>query len=375
MLEEGTRVGGFRVEQVLGRGGMAIVYRAIQLRLDRPVALKVLNPALAADHQFVQRFQLEGVNSARLEHPHIVPVYEAGEEGGHVFLAMKLVDGETLGALLHRRGALPGDEALPILADIAKALDHAHGRGFIHRDVKPGNVLLEAEGHVYLSDFGLSKAVGTRGITSTGQWMGTAEYMAPEQAQAVEVDYRADLYAFGCVAFECLTGDPPFLADTPLAVMMAHATQDIPSATARNLSLTPSVDEVMRRAMAKQPSGRYASALDVVEALAAAMEERRLTSDAEPADGQRRFGPRRTRPPEPPPTQPAGDWPTSTPPVPAVDTGPDPSVLFCPSCVDRVDPGDRFCGSCGSPLGWCRSCSGPMLAADRFCPHCGTPVS
>jgi serine/threonine protein kinase len=233
VIEPGARIGGFEVQEMLGRGGMAVVYRATQVRLQRPVALKVLNPVLATDESFVQRFHAEGINSARLEHPNIVPVYEAGEDGGYAFLAIKLVEGETMGSYLERRGALPPHEALTLLADVAEALEYAHGVGFIHRDVKPGNVLIDMRGHVYLSDFGLSKALGTTGLTSTGQWMGTAEYMAPEQARGGEVDRRVDLYALGCMAFECLTGRPPFEADDLVVMIMAHATREVPSVARR----------------------------------------------------------------------------------------------------------------------------------------------
>ena len=165
------------------------------------------NPALAADEKLFERFQIEGINAARLDHANIVPIYEAGEDQGYSFLAMKLIDGESFSSVIARTASLPGDDAVRVLTDVARALDYAHGRGFIHRDVKPANVLIDRAEHVFLSDFGLSKDMGSRGITSTGQWMGTAEYMAPEQAAGRTIDFRADLYALGCVAFECLTGD------------------------------------------------------------------------------------------------------------------------------------------------------------------------
>lgn len=367
MIPAGTTVGGFRVEHLVGKGGMASVYRAVQVRLDRPVALKVLNPALAADEQFFQRFQLEGINAARLDHPNVVPVYEAGEDGTYAFLAMKLIDGETFSTVISRRESVDPSEALPILADVARALDYAHGMGFLHRDVKPANVLIDRGGHVYLSDFGLSKDIGRRGLTGTGQFMGTAEYMPPEQAAGKPVDHRADLYALGCVAFECLTGDPPYLADNAMAVMMAHTSADIPSASVKNRSLSEDVDAVLRRAMAKDPVERFTSALALVESLQAAIEGRELTPEGEPVDGftmSTDAPPRPTPPPAPPPVV-TPQWPTSVPPQ-------APSILYCPRCAGLVEADDVFCGGCGIRILWCPACRGPRVATDRFCPTCGS---
>jgi len=359
-------VGTFRVEGLLGKGGMAAVYRAIQVRLDRPIALKVLNPALAADESFFQRFQIEGVNAARLDHPNIVPVYEAGEDGGYAYLAMKLIDGESFSSVVARERRIEPKEAVRVLTDVARALDYAHGMGFVHRDVKPGNILIDRGGHVFLSDFGLSKDTQTRGITATGQWMGTAEYMAPEQATGGVLDHRADLYALGCVAYECLTGDPPYLAENPFAVMMAHANAEIPGAARLNSALHASVDAVLRRAMAKDPAERYPASLALVESLAAAIDGRHLTAMAEPAQGYRIYGGELTALEEhvvTPAQQDAG-WPMSAPPS-------SPQILFCPNCVGVVERDDLFCGGCGVRVLWCHACNGPRVESDRFCPHCG----
>jgi serine/threonine-protein kinase len=376
MIEPGTVVGAFRVEGVIGKGGMASVYRAVQVRLDRPVALKVLEPMLALDEQFVERFKIEGINAARLDHPNIVPVFEAGEDGGYVFLAMKLVDGESLSSLIARRRTLSCAELVPTLKDIAHALDYAHKMGFVHRDVKPGNVLIDRGGHVFLSDFGLSKNMGTRGITGTGQWMGTAEYMAPEQASGGALDYRADLYAMGCMAFECLTSDPPFLADNPFAVMLAHATAEIPSASERIADLPPGIDEIFRRAMAKQPEDRYPAALAFVESLQAAAESRTLTTDAEPASGYRSYaGPMGAPAPadvarnDDVPSFPSSSPPRTSEQPQAPSTSE--SNMFCPRCIGPVEHDDLFCGGCGERMLWCNSCRGPRIESDRFCPHCG----
>lgn len=359
-------IGAFRVESIIGKGGMASVYRAIQVRLDRPVALKVLNPALAADEGFFQRFQIEGINSARLDHIHIVPVYEAGEDSGYAFLAMKLIEGETLSAVIGRSPAVEPKLAVRVITDLARALDYAHHLGFVHRDVKPGNVLIDRGGHVFLSDFGLSKNTTSRGITATGQWMGTAEYMAPEQASGGALDHRADLYALGCVGFECLTGNPPYLGENPFAVMMQHASSDIPSANAYNASLPPSVDLVLNRAMSKDPADRYPAALALAESLACALEGRPLTSAAEPAEGYRLYdGPLSVPPssmPEPATHEPG--WPTSAPPS-------SPAAMLCANCAGIIEREDLFCGSCGTQVLWCQYCNGPRTPSDRFCPHCG----
>jgi serine/threonine protein kinase len=359
-------IGAFRVEGLLGKGGMASVYRAVQTRLDRPVALKVLNPALATDEKLAERFQIEGINAARLDHANIVPIYEAGEDQGYSFLAMKLIDGESFSSVISRHRVVPTDETIRILTDVARALDYAHGRGFIHRDVKPANVLIDRAGSVFLSDFGLSKDMGSRGITSTGQWMGTAEYMAPEQAAGRTIDFRADLYALGCVAFECVTGDVPYTADNVLAVMMAHTNAAIPDASSRNPSVPPAVDRVIHRAIAKDADDRYPAALALVDSLAAALAGASLTSNAEPAHGFTRYSGPHTTPREPEPSfvrEETPSWPTSAP--------PQSPALVCPNCLSQVETDDLFCGGCGVRILWCRTCKGPRIATDRFCSHCG----
>jgi serine/threonine-protein kinase len=196
--------------------------------------------------------------------------------------------------------------------------------------------------------------------------MGTAEYMAPEQATGGVLDHRADLYALGCVAYECLTGDPPYLAENPFAVMMAHANAEIPGAARLNSALHASVDAVLRRAMAKDPAERYPASLALVESLAAAIDGRHLTAMAEPAQGYRIYGGELTALEEhvvTPAQQDAG-WPMSAPPS-------SPQILFCPNCVGVVERDDLFCGGCGVRVLWCHACNGPRVESDRFCPHCG----
>jgi serine/threonine protein kinase len=370
-IPPGTTIGAFRVEGLLGRGGMATVYRAVQTRLDRPVALKVLNPALAENESLFERFKIEGINAARLDHMNIVPIYEAGEDEGYAFLAMKLIDGESFSAVIARHRVLAPDDTIRILTDVARALDYAHGRGFVHRDVKPANVLIDRAQSVFLSDFGLSKDMGARGITSTGQWMGTAEYMAPEQATGRAIDFRADLYALGCVAFECVTGDVPYPGENALGVMMAHTNADIPDASARNRSLPAAVDRVIRRAIAKDADDRYPAALAFVDSLAAAVAGRPLTPNAEPEEGFTRYSGPHTpvREPSAPSTAPDDrpSWPMSVPP----GAQSPPTQLLCPNCLSHVETDDIFCGGCGVRVLWCRTCKGPRIATDRFCSHCG----
>jgi serine/threonine-protein kinase len=198
--------------------------------------------------------------------------------------------------------------------------------------------------------------------------MGTAEYMAPEQAAGKQIDFRADLYALGCVAFECLTGDPPYLADNPLAVMMQHTNAEIPRATDKNRQLRPEIDIVLHRAMVKEAADRYPAALAFVESLHAAAEGRPMTSAAEPAEGFQLYKGEGT-PTSPSAPVEAGDtpsWPVSVPPHAP------PTNLFCPRCVGVVDPADIFCGNCGARILWCPTCRGPRIGTDRFCQHCGS---
>jgi hypothetical protein len=262
----GSLVAGYRLEQQIGQGGMAVVYRAHDSRLDRNVALKVLAPALAADDSFRQRFIRESRAAAAVDDAHIIPVYEAGEEHGVLFIAMRFVRGGDVRTLLDAEGPLSPERATEILSQTASALDAAHARGLVHRDVKPANMLLEASAdrdrpdHVYLSDFGLAKgSLAITGLTSTGQFLGTLDYIAPEQVEGRPVDGRADQYALGCVAFELLTGQPPFQRDQGMAVMYAQVSEAPPLLSSRRAGLPPGVDDALNRVLAKAPGERYAS--------------------------------------------------------------------------------------------------------------------
>ncbi|HEY1595357.1 MAG TPA: serine/threonine-protein kinase, partial [Thermoleophilaceae bacterium] len=257
----GAHIAGYRIEAVAGRGGMGVVYRARDAALDRVVALKVIAPEYASDSKFRKRFVRESLATAGVDHPNVIPVYDAGEgDDGQLFIAMRFVEGEDLGTLLHESGALAPVLAAEIVAQAASALDAAHRRGLVHRDVKPANVLI-ADGerpHVYLTDFGLAKWEDTSsGLTSTGGWLGTPDYLAPEQVEGGTPDPRTDVYALGCVLFASLAGQPPF-ADVPrLRKATAHM-QDAPPALRDVAPSVPKTFEpVIRRALAKDPAKRY----------------------------------------------------------------------------------------------------------------------
>jgi serine/threonine-protein kinase len=255
---------------------MAVVFRARDERLGRQVALKVLAPALAGDEEFRQRFVRESRAAAAVDDPHVIPVYEAGEAGGVLFIAMRYVPGSDVRTLARREGPLPAARAGAIISAVASALDAAHAAGLVHRDVKPANMLVDVRpgraDHVYLSDFGLSKArQGATRLTGTGLYLGTLDYSAPEQIEGRQVDGRADQYALACAAFEILTGAPPFRRDEATAVMYAHLNDPPPPVTSARPDLPPAVDGALARALAKAPGQRYASCWEFAAALRAAL--------------------------------------------------------------------------------------------------------
>jgi serine/threonine protein kinase len=271
----GTELAGYRVESLVARGGMSVVYRARDERLGRDVALKLLAHDLAEDESFRARFLRESKIAASLDHPGIVPVYAAGEVDGLLYLAMRYVEGSDLKALLRRDGPIAPARALALLDQVARALDAAHGRGLVHRDVKPANILVESEGdteRAYLADFGLTKTdASAAGSTAAGQLIGTIDYVAPEQIRGHDVDGRADVYSLGCVFYESLTGAPPFARAAEVAVIYAHLQDEPPSASRRRPGLPREMDAVLARALAKEPSDRYAAAGDLVAAARAAL--------------------------------------------------------------------------------------------------------
>ena len=276
-LLPGAEIAGCRIEAVAGRGGMGIVYRATQLSLGRPVAVKLIAPDRAGDPGFRERFERESRVAAAIDHPNVVPVYAAGEEGGHLYLVMRYVKGIDLQGLLARDRRLAPERVAAIGLQIGAALDAAHAVGLVHRDVKPANVLLSGE-HAYLADFGLSQVVGTdTRLTSTGQWIGTVDFMAPEQFSGDPVDARADVYALGCVLYDALTGEVPYARGTVPATMLAHMHDEPPRPTQAADGVPAGFDRVIARALAKDPERRYPSAGDLGRAALAAAEGRHVT--------------------------------------------------------------------------------------------------
>jgi serine/threonine protein kinase len=274
----GTEFAGYRVEALLGRGGMSVVYRAENARLGNKVALKLIAEELAHDESFRERFVRESRTAAALNHPNVVPIYDAGDEDGVLFIAMRYVESD-LKQLLAREGPLSVEKTLSVIGQIGSALDAAHARGLLHRDVKPANILLDAASepggapHSYLADFGLTKHLESRsGITASGQFVGTIDYMSPEQIEGRDVDGRTDIYSLGCVLFECLGGATPFRRETDVAVLWAHMREEPPPVTELQPELPGAVDLVLARAVAKDPAHRYPTARELVEELKAALE-------------------------------------------------------------------------------------------------------
>jgi serine/threonine-protein kinase len=253
---------------------MSTVFLSESLRLARKVAVKILAQDLAEDDTFRERFVRESLIAASLDHPNVIPIYDAGEYEGLLYIAMRYVQGPQLKTVIESSGPLPAERLIPIMSQVGGALDAAHGRGLIHRDVKPGNILVDALGgqqpydHVYLCDFGLTKQASSHtGLTQTGQFMGTIDYIAPEQIEGRDVDARTDIYSMGCVLYECLTGSVPFKKSTEAAVLWAHIQEQPVAATERNPDLPADVDGVIAKALDKSPDARYQSCADLVVGL------------------------------------------------------------------------------------------------------------
>ena len=271
-FHSGTEFLGYRLEQLIGQGGMGVVYRAYDRRLKRTVAVKFITPELALDERFRERFLRETELAAAFEHPNAVPIHDAGDVDGRLYLAMRYVEGSDLAVLLRSAGPLDPARAVRICAQVARALDAAHASGLVHRDVKPSNVLLDAGEHVYVADFGLTRRlVDEGGPLLDGRSLGTPAYLAPEQLEGEPVDGRADLYSLACLLYECLTGEPPFRHDSRLAVAWAHLEQEPPSASARNAALPAAVDEPLRTALAKDPADRQPTCAALIAATETAL--------------------------------------------------------------------------------------------------------
>jgi hypothetical protein len=289
MPDTGRTIAGYRIDEVLASGGMGVVYRATQLSLGRTVALKVLAQHLTTDAEFRERFRREAELQAQLEHPHIVPVYEAGESDDGLFLALKFVEGTDLRRLIES-GTLSPERALRILEQVGSALDAAHEAGLVHRDVKPQNVLVDGRDHAYLADFGVTKGTNGHALTRTGTYLGSLDYVSPEQVRGEAVTGASDRYALAAVLYECLVGEVPFPRDTEAALLYAHVSEPPPRATERRPDLSPELDSVIARGLAKDPSERYRTAGGLVRAALAALQLRHAATPlAEPA-GRRVFG-------------------------------------------------------------------------------------
>ena len=314
----GTDLAGYRIVEILGRGGMGVVYLAEHTGLRRRAALKVLAPELAADRAFRERFAAESRLAASIDHPNIVPVYEAGEVGGTLFIAMRYVDGDDLRRRLDARGPLEPEAVVRLLGPIADALDAAHAVGLVHRDVKAANILLDRrDDHPYLTDFGLTKEAGTgAGLTRPGQLLGTPDYIAPEQIATGSIDGRADQYALACVAFEALTGSLPFARETDLATLVAHLNVEPPDIRALRPDLPAGLSAVFARGLARSPDERYPDCQALVAAISEALAPARGVS-ALPAS----------------PVEPRGR-----------------EVVGCPRCGAANAGRARFCSDCGMVL-------------------------
>jgi serine/threonine protein kinase len=293
-----TALGPYRLQSLLGTGGMAEVYRAFDPRLEREVAVKILSPALAGQAGFLERFKREARAAARLDHPHILPIFDFGEEHGVPYVVMPLIEGGTLRDRLAQRGVCSLREGLTVLAQMALALHEAHQHGLVHRDVKPANMLLAPGGRALLADFGIACAIADRhdmGLTQNGMGIGTPEYMAPEQARGEVVDRRADVYALGIVLFQVLTGQVPFSDEDGLAIAYKQVYEEPPAPRRLNPAIPPAVEKVILKALAKVPDQRFQTAAEFAEALDAAAPWLHLLGTAAQDSGQHPAAPKRKR--------------------------------------------------------------------------------
>ena len=308
----GTSIGQYQILEKLGRGGMATVYKGYQPALERYVAVKVLDPMVSSEELFLARFQREARAVALLRHPHIVQIYDFGHVNDMYYMVMEYVDGQSLRERLKtaitESRLMPVQEVLGIVWSIASALDYAHQRGIVHRDIKPGNILLSSDGQAVLSDFGIAQMITSSRLTLSGL-VGTPNYMSPEQGQGLEIDQRTDIYSLGIVTYEMLTNQVPFSSDTPFAVVMAHVTRPLPSLRKSRPDIPPGVEDVLVKATAKEKEQRYYRAMEFAESLEVAFAPV-LESVAGYKEG----------------------------------------VLFCPRCRAPLEPGQRFCGKCGAHL-------------------------
>ncbi|HKH96151.1 MAG TPA: serine/threonine-protein kinase [Beijerinckiaceae bacterium] len=346
MLENGVQVHGYRIDRLIGEGGMGVVYEATQLSLDRKVALKLLTAELSADAGFRERFRHEARIQGAMDHPNIVTVHEAGESDYGLFIAMELIRGATLKDLIVGR-ELDAGRTLRILSQVADALDSAHEFGLIHRDIKPHNILVRAgrRDHAFLADFGVTKVRGGTNLTKTGHFVGTVDYMAPEQIRGEPATRETDIYALGTVLYECLSGAVPFPKDSDVAVMYAHLADPPPTITSERPEFPPELDAVISTAMAKNPSERYSSAMRMIEAFEGALgaDGQAAVSIPGPVDGPQELGLREDGQPDTAASATSPDAtrmaPTPAPPTEVSATPPPPSeVLEGPPTKQQPTP-------------------------------------
>src|SRR5215208_3694099 len=257
----------YRIDAVVGSGGMSTVYRAFDTVLERPVAIKLMHRDIARDSDQLERFRREARAVAQLNHPHIVQIIDAGEEGTTPYIVFEYVEGETLKARIRRLGRLEVEEAVAYAIEIARALNAAHERHIVHRDVKPQNVLIDTEGSARVTDFGIARTLDEDGLTSDGRVLGTTDYVSPEQALGHPVGEQSDLYSLGVVLYEMLVGEVPFKADTQVAVAMKHVQEPVPDVQRRRPQVSSALAKVLERATAKETANRYASADEMVHDL------------------------------------------------------------------------------------------------------------
>ncbi len=305
----GRRLGHYRIDGVLGKGGMSVMYRATDIRLGRKVALKVIAEHLTEDPEFRERFVDEARNTSAIDHANVVPLYDFGEVDGLLYIAMRLVDGSDLASLV-KDGPMEPERALALLLQVAEALDNLHERGLVHLDVKPANVLVTSREstaeHVYVADFGLTRRGATGHRTRGGDFLGSPTYAAPEHLRGEPVDGRTDAYSLACVLFACLAGRPPFQGAVP-EVIQGHLNRDVPSLTEVAPKLPAGIDEVIRRGMAKSPANRYASCRELIAAARQALTQPVRRPPAVPVGPRATAPPQRTAPYRP-------QQPTATPP-------------------------------------------------------------
>lgn len=328
-LDPGSVFAGHRIEEVAGRGGMGVLYRATHLELGVPRALKLIVPEHTTDDEFRSRFKRESRIAARIEHPHVIPVHAVGEEDGVLYISMRFISGKDLGQLITAEGPLDPARAVRLIDQVADALDAAHEADLVHRDVKPANVLVEPgrrSEHAYLTDFGLTKLTSSQSVmTASGMFVGTIDYMSPEQFEGDRLDGRADVYALGCVLYQALTGRIPFDRDSYQGKIFAHLSAEPPKVSDTVAGLPGRLDDVIRRAMAKKPEDRYASAGELGQAALGAagaasslgagpQREPEAPTPPDPGIGPPKTPGQATAPPPPPPPPPPTAPPVPRPP-------------------------------------------------------------